>query len=151
MSDEALATLETDCGDSLNAETFGQILEMDDDEDDREFSRNIVFDFLRQVETTFEQLDNQLAAKDLPELSSLGHFLKGSSATLGLDLMRNSCEKIQNYGRNKTGEEGQLDEPDNEICLKAIKAEVAKLKEELVKVKAAFEKFFRGSTGKGEE
>ncbi len=33
------------------------------------------------------------------ELSRLGHFLKGSSATLGVAQVRNACEQIQYLGR----------------------------------------------------
>ena len=36
--------------------------------------------------------------KDLPELSRLGHFLKGSSAAIGLKKVKETCEKIQNIG-----------------------------------------------------
>lgn len=36
--------------------------------------------------------------KDLPELSSSGHFLKGSSAALGLTRVQNTCERIQHCG-----------------------------------------------------
>jgi len=36
--------------------------------------------------------------KDLPQLSSLGHFLKGSSAALGVIKVKDSCEKMQHYG-----------------------------------------------------
>jgi HPt (histidine-containing phosphotransfer) domain-containing protein len=36
--------------------------------------------------------------KDLPNLSSLGHYLKGSSAALGVTHVQASCEKIQHYG-----------------------------------------------------
>ena len=35
---------------------------------------------------------------DCKKLSSLGHFLKGSSATLGVKKVRDSCELIQHYG-----------------------------------------------------
>jgi HPt (histidine-containing phosphotransfer) domain-containing protein len=38
------------------------------------------------------------AKKDLAKLSSLGHFLKGSSAALGVARVQASCEKIQHYG-----------------------------------------------------
>lgn len=38
-------------------------------------------------------------------MSSLGHFLKGSSAAVGLIKLKASCEKIQNYG-NKLDETG---------------------------------------------
>lgn len=46
-----------DLGDSIDALTFEQILEMDDDEDDREFSRSIVFGFFEQAEQTFEKME----------------------------------------------------------------------------------------------
>jgi len=42
-------------------------------------------------------------AKDLEQLSSLGHFLKGSSAALGVTHVRASCEEIQNYGKQQEG------------------------------------------------
>jgi len=40
----------------------------------------------------------------LKTLSELGHFLKGSSATLGLTKVKDSCEKIQHYGAACTRE-----------------------------------------------
>ena len=49
-----------DLGDSIDAVTFEQILEMDDDEDDREFSRSIVFGFFEQAEQTFVKMDEAL-------------------------------------------------------------------------------------------
>lgn len=39
--------------------------------------------------------------KSLKDLSELGHFLKGSSATLGMTKVKDSCEKIQHYGSLK--------------------------------------------------
>ena len=47
-------------GDSIDAMTFEQILEMDDDEEDREFSRSIVFGFFDQAETTFQKMEESL-------------------------------------------------------------------------------------------
>lgn len=38
---------------------------------------------------------------DFPDLSRLGHFLKGSSAALGLTKVKESCEKLQHYGNRK--------------------------------------------------
>jgi osomolarity two-component system, phosphorelay intermediate protein YPD1 len=49
-----------DLGDSIDAMTFEQILEMDDDEDEREFSRSIVFGFFEQAEQTFTKMDDAL-------------------------------------------------------------------------------------------
>lgn len=40
--------------------TFEQILEMDDDEEEREFSRSIVFGFFEQAENTFKSMDTSL-------------------------------------------------------------------------------------------
>jgi osomolarity two-component system, phosphorelay intermediate protein YPD1 len=37
-----------------------QILEMDDDEEEREFSKSIVYDFFTQAESTFTKMDAQL-------------------------------------------------------------------------------------------
>lgn len=56
--------------------------------------------------------------RDLVTLSSLGHFLKGSSATLGFNKIRNSCEVIQQYG-SKNRLDGSS-EPDEAVCLKQI-------------------------------
>ncbi len=45
--------------------TFEQILDMDDEEDDKEFSRGIVFGFLEQAEQTFDQMDAALYELEL--------------------------------------------------------------------------------------
>ena len=37
--------------------TFEQILEMDDDEEEREFSKSIVYGFFEQAEVTFQELE----------------------------------------------------------------------------------------------
>jgi osomolarity two-component system phosphorelay intermediate protein YPD1 len=65
-------------------------------------------------------LNNIRDEKDLPELSSLGHFLKGSSATLGLIKVKDGCEKIQHFGASMD-ETGTLAQPDEETSLRAIK------------------------------
>lgn len=46
--------------DLIDPATFEQILEMDDDEDEREFSRSIVYDFFTQAENTFDKMDTNL-------------------------------------------------------------------------------------------
>ncbi len=48
--------------------TFEQILEMDDDEDDREFSKSIVFGFFEQAEQTFKKMDEALCVDTLSGL-----------------------------------------------------------------------------------
>ena len=80
--------------------------------------------------------------KDLPQLSALGHFLKGSSATLGLTKVKDSCEKIQNFGAGKDAE-GLSAEPDKELCLKNCKETIAQAKVEFKEVEAALKRFYR--------
>ena len=41
--------------------------------------------------------------KNLASLSDLGHFLKGSSAALGVSKVQASCEDIQHYGKLREG------------------------------------------------
>jgi len=130
-----------DLGENIDAMTFEQILEMDDDEDDREFSKSIVVGFFEQAEETFVKMDKALAKGDLPELSSLGHFLKGSSATLGLTKVKESCEKIQHYGQKKD-EAGTTDEPDEKLCLTRIKDTLVVVKEEYEDVEKVLKKFY---------
>ena len=57
---EAGSTGFPDLGDSIDQVTFEQILEMDDDEDEREFSRSIVYGFFEQAETTFKKMETAL-------------------------------------------------------------------------------------------
>jgi len=47
-------------GDVIDRTTFEQILEMDDDEVEREFSRSIVYDFFEQADNTFDTMDKEL-------------------------------------------------------------------------------------------
>lgn len=79
--------------------------------------------------------------KDLATLSSLGHFLKGSSATLGLTKVKDSCEKIQHYGQKKD-DEGTEDEPDEDKCLERIKDTLVAVKEEYAEVEKVLKKFY---------
>lgn len=51
-----LSQAEMDFGDNVERSIFEQILDMDE-EDDREFSRSIVFGFLDQAEQTFAKMD----------------------------------------------------------------------------------------------
>ncbi|KAF9013385.1 histidine kinase, phosphotransfer Hpt [Cyathus striatus] len=76
---------------------FQQILDLD--EDTHEFSRGMTLEYFSQVESTFEEMDEALKQRDLLQLSTLGHFLKGSSAALGVAKVQASCEKIQHYGQ----------------------------------------------------
>lgn len=48
-----------------------QILEMDDDEEEREFSKSIVYDFFQQAEGTFGKMDTALYLNPTPSRSPM--------------------------------------------------------------------------------
>lgn len=82
----------------INWNILNEIISMD--EDDPDFSKSLITQYIDQATTTFGQMDDHLVGdKDLKELDSLGHFLKGSSAALGLQRIAWVCERIQNLGR----------------------------------------------------
>ncbi|CAE7225581.1 unnamed protein product [Rhizoctonia solani] len=83
-------------GEDIDEAVFGQITEMDDDDDD--FSSDIVRDYFKQAVVTFKEIEDALNSKDFNTLSSKGHFLKGSSAALGVKKVQGWCEHIQHYG-----------------------------------------------------
>lgn len=77
---------------------------------------------------------------DLVALSSLGHFLKGSSATLGMVKVRDSCEKIQQYGKrvDDDGTPGL----DQDLCLERIRDAVSHVKDDYADVEKALRKYY---------
>ncbi|KAJ7505521.1 histidine-phosphotransfer domain, HPT domain-containing protein [Mycena galericulata] len=90
----------------VNLEIFGQILELDE-EGTHDFSKEMVAAYFSQAETTFTDMDNALVDKKLPRLHELGHFLKGSSAALGISKVQAACEKMQHYGELRDEEAGK--------------------------------------------
>ncbi|KAF7728481.1 hypothetical protein EC973_006034 [Apophysomyces ossiformis] len=111
--------------------TFDQLLDMDD-EDDHGFSFSIVSNYFEQAEATFKEMDTALNKGDLSELSRLGHFLKGSSAAIGLSKVKKTCERIQNIGNRQDGEE-RLTEAE---ALKRIESLLEQVKEEYAEAEA---------------
>ncbi|KAI9901320.1 hypothetical protein N3K66_003137 [Trichothecium roseum] len=128
-----------DWGGGLDVYTFAQILEMDEP-GDCEFSHDIVFDFLDQAEETFRDIQVNLENKDLTKLSSLGHFLKGSSATLGLIKVRDGCEKIQQYGKMMNPDNSP--EPDQKVCLARIEDAYQEVISAYYDIKPRFTQFY---------
>ncbi|KAF9957431.1 hypothetical protein BGZ70_009518, partial [Mortierella alpina] len=107
--------------------TFDQLLEMDDEED-HEFSKSLVWNYFEQAEKTFEDMEAAMKKLDFPDLSRLGHFLKGSSAALGLTKVKESCEKLQQYGNRKDA--AGVDEITDEEAERLIKALLIQMREE---------------------
>lgn len=129
----------SDVKDLIDEGTFEQILEMDDD-DDCDFSRGIVYGFFDQAKSTFTNIKTALEKKDLHELSQLGHFLKGSSATLGLLHVRDGCEKIQHLG-NGLDENGSS-KVASDVALKTIEKTLKEVEVEYAKVENFLRRFY---------
>jgi len=132
---------EVDFGDNVDMATFEQILDMDEEPGDREFSQGIVFDFFNQAEDTFKSMDDDVKNKNLQSLSDKGHFLKGSSATLGFTKIKDECEKIQHWGKKKD-ETGTVDEPDEAKCLRLIAESLVEAKKAYKVVEGLMKKYY---------
>ena len=66
------------------------------------FSRDLLSQLKDQCKETFGKIDLLINNKgNLKEISSLGHFLKGSSSALGLPRIAYYCELIQNIALKK--------------------------------------------------
>ncbi|KAK3315354.1 signal transduction histidine kinase [Apodospora peruviana] len=137
--DDGMANM-PDFGDHVDSVIFSQILEMDDDEAVREFSEPLVTNFFEQATETFGKMDKALTDKELDTLSSLGHFLKGSSATLGFNKIRDSCQVIQQYGHNLNVD--GTPETNEEVCLEKISHALEKVKLDTEELEQMMKDFF---------
>lgn len=77
----------------------------------------------------------------LKTLSELGHFLKGSSATLGLTKVKDSCEKIQNFGSQK--DETGLKDITEEESREKLASTIKQAKAEFAEVKDVLKEFYK--------
>jgi osomolarity two-component system, phosphorelay intermediate protein YPD1 len=78
------------------------------------------------------------AKKNLAALSDLGHFLKGSSAALGVFRVQSSCEEIQHYGKLR---EGSTIITEAEAIVKITKT-LARAREEYAEAKFWLDEFY---------
>ncbi|KAJ1924417.1 Phosphorelay intermediate protein [Tieghemiomyces parasiticus] len=123
----------------INMATFEQLLEMDD-EDNFEFIKSLVDTFHEQAMVTFADMDGKLASKDLDALSRLGHFLKGSSASVGLRKVPLTCGRIQNYGHLK--DDDGVEAITEDSALRRIAEAVVQLKIEYAEANRFYQSFF---------
>lgn len=92
-----------DSGDEneFNIETNGNN-PIDTDLSQNGFSRDLLNQLKDQCIETFGKIETLINTKgSLKEISSLGHFLKGSSSALGLPRIAYYCELIQNIALRK--------------------------------------------------
>ncbi|KAF4463611.1 histidine phosphotransferase hpt1p [Fusarium albosuccineum] len=134
--------------DAIDVETFQQILEMDDEGDEQEFSRSIVYGFFDQAENTLRDMEQALEKEDLAMLGALGKFLKGSAATLGAIKVHDDAQKIEYYGKGRDSDgETYLEE---DVCLDRVRDTLPTLKTNYAEVKTVLRKFYRDEGGDGD-
>jgi hypothetical protein len=78
----------------VDMNSFGQILAMDDNDPTREFSKALVWAWCEQAEMSVEQMDTYLQDGAIDKLCDKAHYLKGSSASLGLVKVSQTCQSI---------------------------------------------------------
>ncbi len=78
--------------------------------------------------------------EDVTELSTLGHFLKGSSAACGVIKVRDSCEYMQHYGKLK--DEKGVHDLERDAALKKLKATLDDVKEQYKEAEVALRAFY---------
>ncbi|GAA5820888.1 hypothetical protein JCM11251_001863 [Rhodosporidiobolus azoricus] len=128
-------------GSVVDMEVFGQLLEIDDDES-HEFSKTLAFDYITQAESTFIEIEEALASRSLDDLSKRGHFLKGSSAALGLQRVQHSCEAMQHFGKRRDAR-GEGPEVSEDEALARCRVLLKRLRKEQEEAKEWLEGFYK--------
>lgn len=124
-------------------QVFSELVAMDEDEEG--FCQGLFQTFVDQFKDTFKEIDENIKVKDLNKLSSLGHYLKGSAAALGLTTIAEQCERMQNYGHRNNFDNYKikgLKESDDEFWIKLIEDTMEKAKDGFQKSKAALNSYF---------
>lgn len=80
-------------------------------------------------------------AKDLDRLSKLGHFLKGSSSSVGLASVSKLCALMQNYGSEK--DDSGINSISKDLALKKLSKLLPDLKIEQGRAKKWLETFYK--------
>lgn len=86
---------------------------------------------------------------DFPDLSRLGHFLKGSSAALGLRRVTESCERLQHFGNRKDAKGEKT--ITNEEAENLIRALLVQVRDEYNEAKNYLTVFYDGEEGVEDE
>lgn len=74
-------------------------------------------------------------------MSRLGHFLKGSSAQLGVVKVKESCEKLQYYGQGMDAA-GQHSSISNEEAVKKIRVLLIQMRREYIEAETYLRVFY---------
>lgn len=78
----------------VDMDAFSQILALDEHDPTREFSKALIWAFCDQAETAVEEMEHFLVKNHVEQLANKAHYLKGSSASLGLMKVSKTCLSI---------------------------------------------------------
>ncbi|KAF8558367.1 histidine-phosphotransfer domain, HPT domain-containing protein [Imleria badia] len=130
----------------IDLNVFGQILELGKgDEDDKEFAREMVDDYLEQAQAKLKEMNESFAKHELTQLGQYGHFLKGSSAALGVVRVQEICEKIQHLGNRIDPDKESEVKISTEDAFARIKPLLVRLKEEHPEAARSLKKLLEGN------
>lgn len=73
-----------------------------DEDDNHDFSREILQEFFAQLDNKVPEFDSLLQERNYTDAGKLGHYLKGSSAGVGASKIRDICDHIQHYETETT-------------------------------------------------
>ncbi|KAF9281704.1 hypothetical protein BGZ68_006463 [Mortierella alpina] len=79
----------------IDSRVFEQLLGLDED---IEFVKTVIKEYFEQAKQKIGEMQEAIPKKDFAKLLELGHFLKGSSAAVGIIKMKASCGRLQHYG-----------------------------------------------------
>lgn len=80
----------------VDDDALNQLILMDED-DQHEFSKDILSDYFTQLDTNIPKLEEHVARNDFASAGKLAHFLKGSAAGVGAAAIRDMCDVMQHY------------------------------------------------------
>ncbi|KAK4448857.1 signal transduction histidine kinase [Podospora aff. communis PSN243] len=129
-----------DFGDHIDMDKFQAILDMDNEGDDREFSRAVVEEYFIQFEVAICEIEAAIASGNLTALGSAGKTLGSSSESLGFTKIEESCRVVEKLGLKSNDEsDGAVDKEG----LGKIREAVARMRPYYEEVKALVLDFYK--------
>ncbi|KAJ1680040.1 Phosphorelay intermediate protein [Spiromyces aspiralis] len=138
----------------LDLQVFQDLLRIDDDQS---FAKDIVYKYFDQareiihvLEDLLDSVKSQVAKAPLTDdvfktISQKGHFLKGSSASIGAIKVRDSCERIQHLGQGLNSV-GDSPIPDHTITYRLLANELDELRREFERIETYLTYFFEAES-----
>lgn len=114
----------------IDDEIFNQLLDIEED-DSKDFTRGLVQDFFQQVDESIVEFKELLDDSKVIEAGKLGHYLKGSSAMIGVTKVKDVCEDIQMWQQKVGTTKDAVDYIRGKVEL--LKIEIERVKPELYK------------------